>query len=192
MLWITCYVGLSCNGEEPRPSTSLTNHSKEFVRLVNLESLMPHLCQRGLLGPNELEWWLNQNQNNDRNLKVLHMLTILNKKGKQGVHGVIQALKDDCEHMGHDELASMLEEAYGFQYNKPLSSSSRLDLVWLVAGYHRTPTIFPNPGHPHWDLLYMYHQSLLYLFLPAYIVIICSTNLGSIINPHALTGIVTM
>ena len=145
MLWITCYVGLSCNGEEPWPSTSLTNHSKEFVRLVNLESLMPHLCQRGLLGPNELEWWLNQNQNNDRNLKVLHMLTILNKKGKQGVHGVIQALKDDCEHMGHDELASMLEEAYGFQYNKPLSSSSRLDLVWLVAGRHRTPTIPCTP-----------------------------------------------
>ena len=42
------------------------------------------------------------------------MLTILDKKGKQGVCGVIQALKEDYEHTGHDELASVLEKAYGF------------------------------------------------------------------------------
>ena len=98
---------------------------------------MPNLCQRGLVGPNELEWWLKQNHNNNRSYKVLHMLTILDKKGKEGVRGVIQALKQDCEHTGHDELANMLERDYGFQeFDKdkppPLSKYHRLNSSYPV------------------------------------------------------------
>ena len=40
-----------------------------------------------------------------RSYQVLHFITLLDRKGKKGFEGVVEALKEDKDHIGHDELA---------------------------------------------------------------------------------------
>ena len=86
----------------------LIHFSSDFERLVNLDSLIPHLCDRGLLTSGELEGWLQMKPGNSRSCQILHMLTILDKKGRAGFSGVVYSLKMDGNHTGHDELAEIL------------------------------------------------------------------------------------
>ena len=47
-----------------------------------------------------------------RSCRILHLLTILDKKGKAGFKGVIEALKVEEGHAGHDDLAEILAKEY--------------------------------------------------------------------------------
>jgi hypothetical protein len=86
----------------------LTHFCADFERLVNLDSLSPHLCKEGLLTSSELEEWLRIKPGSSRSHQILHLLSILDKKGEKGILGVIGALKmEDC-HAGHYELAEIL------------------------------------------------------------------------------------
>lgn len=93
-------------------SRLLMDHTSAFIRLVKLDSLVPALCQMGLLSSDDLEGILKKDRSDSRNYQILHMLSILSKKGTQGVRGLIQALKQDSEHTGHEELANILMDAY--------------------------------------------------------------------------------
>ena len=104
---------LRSHSEDGAYRSNLTSHCAEFVRLVNLDALVPHLRQMGLLTSVEVEEWIKMTTSSSRNVQVLHLLTVLERKGRQGVCGVIQALKDEKEHTGHEELADTLIQAYG-------------------------------------------------------------------------------
>ena len=41
-----------------------------------------------------------------------YILTVLDKKGRTGVNEVIRCLKEDKEHIGHQDLAAILEHHY--------------------------------------------------------------------------------
>ncbi len=79
---------------------------------ANLDSLTPLLCKQGLIHASEMEGLLQAKLIHSRSFQMLHVLTLLEKKGRVGVEGVIQALKDDEIHMGHVDLADKLTEAY--------------------------------------------------------------------------------
>ena len=70
---------------------------------------MPLLCERGVLQTPELEYLLEQNQ---RSRRILCLLTILDKKGIAGVIAVMDCLKKDELHLGHHDLALILEKHY--------------------------------------------------------------------------------
>jgi len=74
----------------------LTRFDVDFQKLVNLDTLIPLLNQDGILSPVEL-----------RELHVVHrseswrisyLLSVLDRKGKQGIKALIFALKSDEEH----------------------------------------------------------------------------------------------
>ena len=43
---------------------------------------------------------------------MLHFITLLDRKGKKGFEGVVEALKEDKDHLGHEELADVLTERF--------------------------------------------------------------------------------
>ena len=115
LIRILCYI-TECH---PSPiskackSSELTRFSKDFERLVNLDSLVPSLCEGGLLNNAEVEQLLDAKTcNNSRSYQILHLLTILDRKGMAGVFGVIHVLATDREHTGHDDLAQILKGEY--------------------------------------------------------------------------------
>ena len=88
------------------PLITFNNH---FQRYANLDSLVPLLCECGLLQTSELEILLEYSRRTD---KVSYLLAILDKKGRAGVCGVIRCLKEDGMHLGHQDLASILQDHY--------------------------------------------------------------------------------
>lgn len=93
------------------PNKRLIHFSTDFERLVNLDSLIPHLCKNSLLTNSEVEQWLlmkSQPGNSSRPCQILHLLNILDKKGVAGFKGVIEALNMEDSHAGHDDLVKIL------------------------------------------------------------------------------------
>ena len=80
---------------------------------ANLDSLVPLLCQRSLIHSSQVDGLLQTKLLHSRSYQMLHLLSLLEKKGKVGVAGVIQALRDDEVHIGHVDLADKLTKAYG-------------------------------------------------------------------------------
>lgn len=80
---------------------------------ANLASLTPHLFERGLIHSRDMEGLLQAKLALPRSYQMLHVLTLLERNGRAGVEGVIQALRDDNAHIGHADLADKLTEAYG-------------------------------------------------------------------------------
>lgn len=104
----TSPISKTCN------SPKLTRFSNEFGRLVNLDSLVPSLCGEGLLSSTDVEQLLHDAKtfHNSRSYQILHLLTILDRKGVAGVFRVIHVLATDREHAGHEDLAQILKEEY--------------------------------------------------------------------------------
>ena len=90
-------------------NSPLISFNAHFQRLSNLDTLVPLLCEQGILQTTELEALL---QYSHRFEKVSFLLTVLDKKGRAGLDGVIGCLKKDDDHIGHQELASILEHHY--------------------------------------------------------------------------------
>ena len=88
----------------------LTRFDVDFQKLVNLDTLIPLLNQGGILSPVELrELYV---VHRSESWRISYLLSMLDRKGKQGIKALIFALKSDEEHMGHQELGAHLEEEY--------------------------------------------------------------------------------
>ena len=90
-------------------TTHLTTFNPHFQRYANLDTLVPLLCARGVLQSPELEYLLEYNQ---RSTQISCLLAILDRKGQAGVAAVIDCLKQDESHLGHLDLALILEKHY--------------------------------------------------------------------------------
>jgi len=79
---------------------------------VNLDIILPVLYQKGVLSSEDVNSLVNIRtvSGGSRSYQVLHFVTILNKKGKRGFDRVVEALREDKEHMGHEELAEILSQ----------------------------------------------------------------------------------
>jgi len=92
--------------------TSLSPFLLDFQKLVNIGTLKPLLTRNKVINMSDLAK-LNRLYNEPRSIQVDHLVEILGTKGRDGVCGLIESLKEDQEHSGHWELASILNHAYG-------------------------------------------------------------------------------
>ena len=90
-------------------TTPLTIFNPYFQRYANLDTLVPLLCERRLLQAPEVEHLVEHNQ---RSTQISCLLAILDRKGPAGMAAVIECLKHDESHLGHQDLASILEQNY--------------------------------------------------------------------------------
>jgi hypothetical protein len=88
-------------------TTPLTTFNPYFQRFANLDTLIPLLCERRLLQASEVEHLVEHNQ---RSTQISCLLAMLDRKGPGGVAAVIDCLKQDESHLGHQDLASILEQ----------------------------------------------------------------------------------
>ncbi len=88
----------------------LSRCCSDIERLVNLDTVTPILYQNGVLNTEDITSLVNTRtvSGGTRSYQVLRFVTILDSKGKKGFEGVVKALKEDKEHMGHEELADIL------------------------------------------------------------------------------------
>ena len=85
----------------------LQNNEKRITDLTNLECLLPILRIKGLLTENELRLLRELSQYEiHRTSKLVQIL--LTKGGRNAVNLFIEALQDEEEHIGHNELARVL------------------------------------------------------------------------------------
>ena len=85
----------------------LQNNEKNITRLTNLECLLPVLRTKWLLTENELRLLREMPQYEiHRTSKLVQIL--LTKGGRNAVDLFIEALQDEKEHIGHNELAKVL------------------------------------------------------------------------------------
>lgn len=83
----------------------------DFLKLVNMNTLIPLLCQRRVLYGCDLQT-LHQLWREPRAVQVGKLIAILDTKGKEGIITLIECLMEDMEHIGHWELAKILEDSY--------------------------------------------------------------------------------
>lgn len=87
----------------------LTKFNPHFQGIANLDTLVPQLCQREILLPNEAEELYYRHT---RCEKVTHLLAVLSRKGTDGVEGLIDSLEADTQHPAHHQLAHILRKEY--------------------------------------------------------------------------------
>lgn len=81
-------------------------HNKDLRRLLNMTEVMPFLNKQ-LLTPNEMEEL--QSEHKTRYGRVDYLVRILGTKGREAPSLFIDCVKQANEHMGHDELATIME-----------------------------------------------------------------------------------
>ena len=80
-----------------------------FYQLANLDTLIPLLSQEGVLSAAELSDFISLPSRGER---LSYLVTVVDRKGTRGLQGLIRALKQDDEHLGHAELAAAIEVEY--------------------------------------------------------------------------------
>ena len=84
----------------------LKKHQPELVQYIHLQSLFPYLIHENLLTGDEQEMLLNT-QFTERK-RILKLLALVEKKGKDGFESFLKALEEEPEHLGHKELVTLL------------------------------------------------------------------------------------
>ena len=87
----------------------LTKFNPHFQGIANLDTLVPQLCQREIILPNEAEELYYMRT---RCEKITHLLAVLSRKGTDGVEGLIDSLEADTQHPAHHQLAHILRKEY--------------------------------------------------------------------------------
>lgn len=95
-------------------TTPLSAFHKAFQNLVDLNTIIPLLCKNQVLYSCDIRN-LNSLYRESRATQVGTLIAILESKGKEGLIVLIESLKEDQEHMGHWELAKMLENHYSLE-----------------------------------------------------------------------------
>lgn len=80
---------------------------------------MPRLCKEGLLHSSDMDEWLRVKPSNSRTIQIIHILAILDKKGRSGVCGLIRTLKEEKDHTGHIDLVEILVKEYSGNSSRP-------------------------------------------------------------------------
>ena len=88
----------------------------DFQKLIDLNTLVPILCKNRVLCCSDLSM-LHKLYQESRTIQVGKLVAILETKGKEGIYKLIESLKEDEEHIGHWELAKILEDKYGNNKN---------------------------------------------------------------------------
>ena len=84
----------------------LKKYQSELVQYIDLPSLIPYLNRHNLLTDDEQEMLLNT-QFTERE-RILKLLALVEKKGKDGFESFLKALEEEPEHIGHKELMILL------------------------------------------------------------------------------------
>ena len=84
----------------------LAPHSREIIDSLNMEMLVPHLIQKGLLTRSE---YCELDSSPSWKRSEHYVLKILPTKGEQGLRRFVECLKDESEHSGHQDLFKSLK-----------------------------------------------------------------------------------
>ncbi len=99
--------------------TFATGYRSQFVQLVSLQPLIPHLNKLGLLSREEQQELTNPHHTEDRRIRKL--LDIVAGKGPEGYTLLKDALREEITHTGHGILSGILYNVPRGKYC-PLSS----------------------------------------------------------------------
>jgi hypothetical protein len=86
----------------------LAMHSRDIMKSLNMEMLVPHLIQKNLLTKTEyyeLSTYPSWKQSESFVLKILPT------KGEEGCKRFLECLEEEDEHSGHQDLFRLLENA---------------------------------------------------------------------------------
>ena len=84
-------------------------HFSKIIYTLNVKQLMPLLIEKGLLTPSEREELDKlQGLQHDQNK---HLLQILPRKGEKSYELFLQCLREEEEHMGHQDILRWLTTA---------------------------------------------------------------------------------
>ena len=108
MVWINHYLS-GIDREYHFYFKPLTKFNPHFQGIANLDTLVPQLCQREIIIPNEAEELYYMRT---RCEKITHLLAVLSRKGTDGVEGLIDSLETDTQHPAHHQLAHILRKEY--------------------------------------------------------------------------------
>ena len=84
----------------------LKKQQPELIRLINLPELVPYLNRHELLTNREND--ILQNSLVPHHDRVLNLLRIIEKKGRDGYEKFLQALKEETSHLGHRQVVNIL------------------------------------------------------------------------------------
>lgn len=78
-----------------------------IVAHLNPSTILPRMFQNGVFSQQELKKILDCNDVSD---KVMHMISILHRKGQDGYRDFFSALRHDQEHKPHKTIGEELDE----------------------------------------------------------------------------------
>ncbi len=94
-------------------SRCLKEHHCRFIEYLDVNTLLPHLWEKGLLTPNERDW-LDSMRKTPRE-QARYLLRILPGKGKHGFKRFLECLREEKYHLGHEDLVKCLDHSSGSQ-----------------------------------------------------------------------------
>lgn len=87
-------------------SQCLKEHHCRIIEYLDVNTLLPHLWEKGLLTPNERDT-LDSMRMTPRE-KARYLLRRLQGKGKRGFKLFLECLRDEKYHLGHEDLVKCL------------------------------------------------------------------------------------
>jgi hypothetical protein len=90
-------------------SQCLKEHHCRIIEYLNVNTLLPHLWENGLLTPNERDW-LDSMRKTPRE-QARYLLRILPGKGKRGFKRFLECLREEKYHLGHEDLVKCLDHS---------------------------------------------------------------------------------
>ena len=84
----------------------LKEHHCKIIEYLNVNTLLPHLWAKGLLTPSERE--MLDSMHLTPHKQARYLLKILPGKGRHGFKLFLECLRDEKDHLGHEELVKCL------------------------------------------------------------------------------------
>ena len=90
-------------------SQSLKEHHCKIIEYLDVNTLLPHLWEKGLLTPNERD--MLDSMHTTPRKQARYLLRILPGKGKRGFKLFLESLRDEKYHLGHEDLVKCLDHS---------------------------------------------------------------------------------
>ena len=90
-------------------SQCLKEHHCRIIEYLDVNTLLPHLWEKGLITPNERDM-LDSMQSTPRK-QARYLLRILPGKGKLGFKRFLECLREEKYHLGHEDLIKCLDHS---------------------------------------------------------------------------------
>ena len=88
-------------------SQCLKEHHCKIIEYLDVNTLLPHLWEKGLLTPNERD--ILDSMHTTPRKQARYFLKILPGKGKHGFKRFLECLRDEKYHLGHEDLVKCLD-----------------------------------------------------------------------------------